>query len=969
MKHRIILIVITLMAIFSSHTFYAQNPLFVDDLQQQRKWVDSVYKGMTLDEKIGQLFMIDVFSSKSKSEISQLKKTIKKYDLGGVIFSKGGPQRQAKITNDIQQDAKIPLLIGMDAEWGLAMRLDSTFAFPWNMTLGAIQDTEIVKQVGYQIGKHNRRLGVHINFAPVVDINTNPENPIIGNRSFGETKEIVSENALAFMNGMHEAGILSNAKHFPGHGDTSQDSHKTLPTIDFSEDRIKNIELFPFQKLFDEGVSSVMVAHLNVPSLDPTMNFPSSLSKPIVTDLLKNELNFDGLVITDALNMKGVSNFDEAGEVDVQALKAGSDILLISEDIPKAIQKIKEALRKGEITEKRLASSVKKILYAKYKVGLNDFQPVETENLIEDLNKTENKAIYQKAIQNAVTLIKNDIGILPISDLAYQNTAYLKLGDDSGDEFFKMLNQFAKVQRIESDNLEDIKSELKKFDRVIIGYHKSDESPWTSYKFSEKEIRWIDEISKANKSILVNFTRPYSLLDLKSYINIDGIIQAYQNSEIAQKVVAQQIFGALPIRGKLPVSITSAFPVGTGYNFSDNGRLGFDYPQNLGFNPEKLMDIDSIAKTAIEEKMTPGMQILIARKGKVIYNKNFGYHTYDQKKPVKENDVYDLASVTKILATLPILMTLEEENKINLDTKLVEILPELANSNKANISIKDMLTHYARLESWIPFYLNTLEDSEKYYREKSSVDFNIKITDDMYLRSDFKDSIHNTITDSELRDELEYKYSDLPYYFLKEYIEREIESTLDEIVYEYFYKSMGIQNLKFFPLKHFDKNTIVPTEKDEIWRKTLLQGTVHDQGAAMLGGVGGHAGLFGNATDVAKFMQMYLNGGYYGDKRYFSQTTIDKFNTCYYCDNEVRRGVGFDKPQLDEVGPTCGCLSMTSFGHSGFTGTYAWADPDKEIVYVFLSNRIHPDASNKKLIEEDIRTKIQAIIYQALEKE
>ena len=968
MKHRIFLIVITLMAIFSSHTFYAQNPLFAEDLQKQRQWVDSVYTDMTLDEKIGQLFMIDVFSSKSKSEISQLKKTIKKYNLGGIIFSKGGPQRQAKITNEIQQDAKVPLLIGMDAEWGLAMRLDSTFAFPWNMTLGAIQDTEIVKQVGYQIGKHNRRLGVHINFAPVVDINTNPENPIIGNRSFGETKEIVSENALAFMNGMHEAGILSNAKHFPGHGDTSQDSHKTLPTIDFSEDRIRNIELFPFQKLFDEGVSSVMVAHLNVPSLDPTMNFPSSLSKPIVTDLLKNELNFDGLVITDALNMKGVSNFDEAGEVDVQALKAGSDILLISEDIPKAIQKIKEALRKGEITEKRLASSVKKILYAKYKVGLNDFQPVETENLIEDLNKTENGAIYQKAIQNAVTLIKNDIGILPISDLAYQNTAYLKLGDDSGDEFFKMLNQFAKVQRIESNNLEDIKSELKKFDRVIIGYHKSDESPWASYKFSEKETRWIDEISKANKSILVNFTRPYSLLDLKSYINIDGIIQAYQNSEIAQKVVAQQIFGALPILGKLPVSITSAFPVGTGYNFSDNGRLGFDYPQNLGFNPDKLSDIDSIAKIALEEKMTPGMQILIARKGKVIYNKNFGYHTYDQKIPVKENDVYDLASVTKILATLPILMTLEEENKINLDTKLVEILPELANTNKANISIKDMLTHYARLESWIPFYLNTLEDSEKYYREKSSVDFNIKITDDMYLRSDFKDSIHNTITDSELRDELEYKYSDLPYYFLKEYIERETESTLDEVVYEYFYKSMGIQNLKFFPLKHFDKNTIVPTEKDEIWRKTLLQGTVHDQGAAMLGGVGGHAGLFGNATDVAKFMQMYLNGGYYGDKRYFSQTTIDKFNTCYYCDNEVRRGVGFDKPQLDEIGPTCGCLSMTSFGHSGFTGTYAWADPDKEIVYVFLSNRIHPDASNKKLIEEDIRTKIQGIIYQALEE-
>ncbi|WP_127844960.1 glycoside hydrolase family 3 N-terminal domain-containing protein [Psychroflexus aestuariivivens] len=969
MKKRINTIVIILVTIFSSQTFYAQNPLFAEDLNAQSQWVDSVFKEMTLDEKIGQLFMIDVFSNKSESEINQLKKTIKKYKLGGVIFSKGGPQRQAKITNEIQKNAKIPLLIGMDAEWGLAMRLDSTFTFPWNMTLGAIQDTSIVKEVGFQIGKHNKRLGVHINFAPVVDINTNPENPIIGNRSFGETKEIVSRNALAFMNGMHEAGILSNAKHFPGHGDTSQDSHKTLPTIDFTEERIRSVELSPFKKLIDAGVSSVMVAHLNVPSLDPKMNFPSSLSKTIVSDLLKSELNFDGLVITDALNMKGVSNFDEAGEVDVQALKAGSDILLISEDIPKAIQKIKQALKDGEISEQRLASSVKKILYAKYKVGLNNFKPVETENLIEDLNKTENHALCQKAIKNAVTLIKNDIGILPISDLAYQKTAYLKLGDDSGEEFFKMLNRFTKVERIQSSNLDDIKSELKNFDRVIIGYHKSDESPWASYKFSEQEIHWIDEISKNNKTILVNFTRPYSLLDLKSFINIDGIIQAYQNSKITQGVVAQQIFGALPVNGKLPVSITSAFPVGTGYSYSDNGRLGYDYPENLGFDPDELSKIDSIANLAIEEKMTPGMQILIARKGKAIFNKNFGFHTYSKNNPVEENDVYDLASVTKILATLPILMTLEEENKISLDTQLVDILPELANTNKANITVKDMLTHYARLEPWIPFYLNTLEDLEKYYKTQPSKDFNIKITEEMYLRSDFRDSIQNTIIDSDLRDELEYKYSDLPYYFLKEYIERETDSTLDQVAYEYFYKSMGANNLRFYPLKHFDENRIIPTENDEIWRKTLIKGTVHDQGAAMLGGVGGHAGLFGNATDVAKFMQMYLNGGYYGDKRYFSQTTIDKFNTCYYCDNEVRRGVGFDKPQLDEIGPTCGCLSMTSFGHSGFTGTYAWADPEKEIVYVFLSNRIHPDASNKKLIEEDIRTKIQGIIYQALEKE
>ena len=957
-----------MMAFFSSYSLFSQSSLFAEDLIAQRQWVDSIYSNLSLEEKIGQLFMIDVFTSRSDSELESLESLIKSNHVGGVIFSKGNPYRQAQLTNKIQTENKIPLLVGMDAEWGLAMRLDSTYAFPWNMTLGAIQDTSIVRKVGQQIGKHSKRLGVHINFAPVADINTNPKNPIIGSRSFGETKDIVISHSVALMKGMHEAGILSSAKHFPGHGDTEQDSHKTLPSIGFSEKRIRDIELKPFQALIDEGVSSVMVAHLNIPSLESQKNLPSSLSSKIVSDLLKEELGFNGLIITDALNMKGVSNSSTPGEVDMEAFKAGSDILLISEDIPKAINIIKEAVLKGDITNKRLAASVKKILYAKYKVGLNSFKPIETDQLIEELNSEENDAVYQEAIQNATTVIKNDLGILPINDIDHQTYAYVALGDASGDEFFKTMNQYARVDKIDVTKTNIDLNQFSDYDQIIIGFHKSDANPWADYKFSPFEIELIKSISQDYKTILVNFTRPYSLLQLKNYINIDAIVQAYQNSTIAQQVVGQQLFGAIDFKGKLPVSITSAFPVGTGYKLKSNGRLGYDYPENQGFNAELVSKIDSIAAYTLQEEMTPGMQILIARKGKVIYNKNFGYHTYDKKIKVEDDDVYDLASLTKILTTLPILMTFEESNKIDLKSKLHELLPELAASNKANITVLEMLSHYAKLKAWIPFYKETLEDKSKYYATEFSKKFSVKVAENMYLRTDYQDLIYARIVESDLRDSLEYKYSDLPYYFLKKYIEEQSDSSLDEIAENYFYKPMRLSHLKFYPLNHFEKNKIVPTEFDTEWRNELIHGRVHDQGAAMLGGVGGHAGLFGNATDVAKFMQLYLNGGSYGGKRFFNAETMNKFNTCYYCEKDVRRGVGFDKPQLDEIGPTCGCLSMSSFGHSGFTGTYAWADPEEEIIYVFLSNRIHPVSSNTKLIDEDIRTKIQGFIYESLFK-
>ncbi|NND88778.1 MAG: serine hydrolase, partial [Flavobacteriaceae bacterium] len=424
--------------------------------------------------------------------------------------------------------------------------------------------------------------------------------------------------------------------------------------------------------------------------------------------------------------------------------------------------------------------------------------------------------------------------------------------------------------------------------------------------------------------------------------------------------------------GKLPVSLGTGFPLNTHYETKALKRLQYGTPESVGMNTYILQNIDSLALKGLEENMMPGAQIVVARKGKVIYNKSFGHHTPSQKREVAHGDIYDIASLTKILATVPMIMKLVDQEELSMDTTLEEMLPEFEDSNKADITLKEMLTHTARLQAWIPFYQNTLNErtkkpSSKYYRKNPTKNFNVQVADDLFMRNDYVDSIYKIIKESDLRDRKGYKYSDLPYYLLKKYLEKYYGLPLETIVQEQYYESLGANYTTYRPLEKFSKSQITPSEDDSSFRYQKVQGYVHDQGAAMLGGVSGHAGLFSNANDVAKVMQLYLNRGYYGGKRYFEPETLDLFNTCYYCEEDIRRGVGFDKPQLGDVGPTCGCVSMTSFGHSGFTGTFTWADPEQEIVYVFLSNRTFPNANNRKIISSNLRSDIQQVIYQAID--
>jgi len=963
---------LVLLLLFSICFSRAQiDPLLAKDSVAQVAWVEERYTAMSLEERIGQLFMVLVASDQDKKTTDGIQKLIAEHQLGGVIFSKGGPIRQAKLTNAYQKTSKIPLLIGMDAEWGLAMRLDSTYAFPWNMTLGAIQSDSVVEEVGYRIGLHAKRLGVHINFGPDVDININPQNPIIGNRSFGEDKLNVTSKGIAYMNGLKKAGVLATAKHFPGHGDTATDSHKALPYLHFTKERLDSIELFPFKELVNAGVSSVMVAHLDIPSLEEKEGFPSSLSKSIISGLLKKQLNFNGLVFTDALNMKAVSEFAPPGEVELSAFLAGNDILLMPGNVVDAIRKIKKAVEEGQITKERLAVSVKKILKAKYTAGLHQYAPVNVDSLYQDLNGIKDDLLYETAMEDAITVVKNRFSLIPVRKLDNKSIAYVHFGDASGQYFVDALKKYGVVTVIQAKDIAEYKAKLKDYNLVVIGLHKSNESPWKGYKFSENERFWLEEISRLRTSntILTVFAKPYALLDIINFKSVDGLIVSYQNSQLAQEKTAEIVFGAIGAKGRLPVTANTAFPVGTGEDTKAIKRLGYSIPERVGLSSKHLGKVDSLVQMGIDSLMFPGAQVLVSRKGKVVYHKSFGKPTYDSADSITNDHIYDLASVTKILGTLPLLMKMEEEGKLRLNDTFQKMMPAYKDSELKDVTVLKALSHYGRLPAWIAFYVSTLDEdrkpSKQFYRKTPTETYTTKVFDNLYLANFYQDSIYNRIGRQELKSN-RYRYSDVSYYVFKKYIEDTYASRLDKLANDFLFTSLGANNTAYNPLEKFSREMVVPTEEDTYFRHQTVQGYVHDMGAAMQGGIGGHAGLFSNANDVAKIMQMYLQGGYYGGKRFLDERTVEKFNKCYFCHKDVRRGVGFDKPQLEEKGPTCGCVSRKSFGHSGFTGTYTWADPEEEIVYVFLSNRTYPNMRNNLLVKSGLRTRIQQVIYDSI---
>jgi len=932
-------------------------------------WADSVLKTLSTEEKIGQLFMVAAYRHRDTSHVNEILRSIEIYHVGGLIFFQGGPARQAQLTNLYQQKTKIPLLIGMDAEWGLGMRLDSCVRYPKQMALGAVQNDSLIEKMGKTIGEECRRLGVHINFAPVADINNNSANPVINIRSFGERKKMVTNKALAYFKGLHKSKVMACAKHFPGHGDTETDSHVGLPVLLHNQQRLDSLEFYPFKKLIGAGIPSIMIGHMNIPALD-TANVSSVFSQTIVTEWLIKKMGYKGLVFTDALNMQGAMTKYVPGEIELRAFMAGNDVLLCSDSLALAFGTIKAAVDDGLITNERLNQSVKKILMAKYQYGLSKKQKVKPENLYTDLNDLHHQALARVLTEKSMTVLKNKNNILPLKKLDTLSLAVISIGDSSTDNsFMRSAARYAPAKHIALGRMYNgnILDSLTENDLVIIGLHYSAHFPQRNYQVSSYMLNTLQQL-QTKKHILVLMGNAYYLAQLNTG-NEEALLLTYENTVNAQDIAGMVIFGGATATGKLPVTINSTYTYGKGWELKQQTRFKYIIPEEIGINSSQLTRIDSIANQGINEGAYPGCVVLAAKDGKVFYQKAFGYHTFDKTRPVKATDIYDLASVSKIAGTVTSLMKLTDQKKFNIDDKLGKYLPdELDSSVYAKTVIRQMLTHQAGFVDWIPFFLKVVKKGvydPKVFRTRPEPGYTVRIHDNLYILNTYEDSIFKTIKKTPLRGSFGYKYSDLGYYFLKRVVHKKTGKPLNEFADESFYKPLGLQTMGYLPRQRFSLDRIPPTEDDKTFRNILVQGDVHDQGAAMVGGVGGHAGLFADANDVGVMFQMMMNYGTYGGERYINESTLKEWTKCQFCPKN-RRGVGFDRPTMSDKGPTCNCVSAKSFGHTGFTGITAWADPESKIVYVFLSNRSNPVADNPKIINLGTRTRIQQVIYDAV---
>ncbi len=951
---------------------------FIHEEEQEKQWVDSVYNSLTIDERIAQLMMVRSFSNRNQKYTDSIARMLAKYNIGGVIFFKGTPVSQVQMTNRFQNVAKTPLLIAMDAEWGLAMRLDSVISFPRQLALGAIEDDMLIFDMGFEIGRQLKRLGVHINFAPVADVNVNPLNPVINSRSFGENRIFVAHKALAYMKGLQNMGVISVAKHFPGHGDTDKDSHYILPQINKPFSEIDSIHLFPFKYLIENGIAGVMPAHLSVSAIDSRPGSISSLSPLAVNDLLKEKLGFKGLVFTDGLEMKAVVDFASADSVEIKALLAGNDVLILPLNVPRAITNIKKAITSGLLPENLIEEKCRKVLSWKYKVGLANHEEIPIENLYSDINTPETELIYRRLAASSLTLLNNDDNLIPIRSLDTLKIASVEIGSSKNTSFTDRLRNYAHadVFTIEKSasaaGFNELLNKLKAYNLVFVCVRNTGQNP-PEYGINSLTRRFVRNLSDKVKTVMILTGNPYSLRLFENAENLNAIMVTYHDTDLSVDLAAQALFGAIQVSGELPVSPSQNYKAGDGVKTEELKRLQYSIPEETGIRSEWLQKADSIALKGIVEKAYPGCRVLVALEGSVIYDKSFGHHTYDRKRRVRNDDIYDIASITKIAATTLAVMKLYQDNKLDVDKKLSYYLPELKNTDKNNIVIRDIMAHQARLQSWIPFYKKYLKNGNPdpaFFSNTERGDFVVEVARNLYMDKSQIEKIHDSITASPFSKRRGYLYSDLGFFWLKQLVERIAGVTIDEYVHENFYKPLGMNNTVFNPLKKFDTDRIVPTEDDREFRKQLLQGYVHDPGAALLGGVGGHAGLFSSANDLAVLIQMMMNKGYYGGQQYLTPQVLSEFTRTQFPLNNNRRGMGFDKPQLvkEADGPTSISVSASSFGHSGFTGAYAWADPKYELVYIFLSNRVYPSADNGKINKLNIRTNIHQVFYEALEK-
>jgi len=929
----------------------SEFPLSDDGVSGQWKnlGVDSLLAKMTLKEKIGQLFFIranGTFLNREDERFLRLKELIQDYHVGGITFFRGDIYDQVMLTNRLQEISRIPLWITQDMEYGAAMRVESTTRFTPNMGIAATQTPEYAYHVGRTTAKEAQALGVHQIFAPVLDVNNNPENPVINVRSYGGNPEIVSKYGLQFIDGVQNIGLISTAKHFPGHGDTNIDSHSDLPILDFSYSRLDSLELRPFNDAISHGVPSVMSAHIALPEISKNIQLPSTLDPKILHNILLDTLNFNGLVVTDALEMRGVSSYFSPGSAVIKSLQAGADVMLLSPDITTAVHEVYRAVESGVIEEKRIDRSVRKLLKLKMNFGLFENRLTNIDNLSRSIGNRSDQLLSQKIARESITVLKNEGDILPITNQKFPKVLLLSIADNSSGQTGSYLarrirdyhnNVTFRIldKRTSKEDKKEIIEDAKEADLIILGSFIFVQTG-KEIQLSDEQKKFLNKITKTDApSALVAFGNPYVVSDLS---NTEAHIMAWSGNRLQVDATVPALFGASNISGRLPITIPGLYNMGDGLNL-EKTILRPDEPEVAGMNPDSLRRIDDLLNKAIFDSVFPGATVAVARSGILAYHSGHGYHTYKKVKKVRTGDIYDLASLTKIAATTTAVMKLVDEGKLDINDRVSKYITAFESDRKNKIKIKNLLLHNSGLP---PFKVYV----DKYTNRKD---------------------ILNAIKKENLvaKPYEQYIYSDLGFIMLAHIVEEVTGQRLDEYMKEHFYEPMDLTSTLFNPTDRgsWIKNRIPPTEIDTLFRKDTVHAVVHDERAYYMDGVAGHAGLFSSAKDMAAFGQMLLNKGSYAGKQFIKSDIVEEFTSRR--SNLNNRGYGFDRKS--EGFSTAGTLtSEQTFGHLGFTGTSLWVDPENELVVVLLSNRTWPYRNHGNKMNQ-IRAEIADIAVSSIE--
>lgn len=968
---------------------FAQEPALLKQIQDTeacRRWVDRQMERMTLKQKVGQLFIYSLQPVTTQYNKNVLRKTIEDYAIGGLLFTGGEAGKQIQLTNFGQSCTSVPLMVTFDGEWGLGMRLKNMPSFPYNRVLGCIQHDTLIYAYGKEVARQCRLVGVQMNFAPVADVDNNPRNPVINFRSFGSNARKVAGKVTAYATGLEAGGVLAVCKHFPGHGDTDIDSHKALPELNFDRSRLDSVELYPFKKAIEAGVGGVMVGHLHAPTLGDK---PASISEGVIMHTLVDELHFNGLTVTDALEMKGIAGHDD---VCAQALAAGNDMLLAPRNLKKEIEGIMTAIKKGGLSVDDIDRKCRKVLMFKYALGLADWHDIQEEGLDEKIMTPQLQALQEELAKAAVTVLKDSSALLPL-DLSVSGTVLLSVSPSLSEAypFYHRLRQGFPVNWIHAntDSLEVIAARLRPVQRVLVALHSQDVEPYAPL---------LENLAADKPLALICFGDMKMLEKIPNVVrHASTVILAHTDVDYVQRQVADLFLGNAYADGRLSIPLDGLFKEGDGLTIDPDSPRKYE-PEDVGMDASILAHIDSIAEEGIKLGAYPGCHVMILREGLPVYNKCFGNYTYEGGTSVKENSVYDLASLTKVTATLLAVMKLYDEGKFGLTDRVSDYLPVLKKTDKSRLTIQDLLFHESGLPAYLPFYEeaidmksckgelfrkkpdkdHTLKLAENMYacsnfRYKPewvsrvpSADYPFQVSDSLFLNKDFCREVVKQIAEAPLKGK-SYRYSCLNFMLLKEVVEKIAGMPMDAYLDSVFYEPMGLRHTAFLPLRKFKKEQIVPSVKEDLLRGGPLQGFVQDEAAAFMGGVSGNAGLFSTAHDVARIAQMWLDKGICGDRRYLSRATCELFTTLK--SRSSRRGLGFDKPDMEdpEHSPCTPEAPGSVYGHTGYTGTCVWVDPDNELVFVFLSNRTYPSAlAPNNLVKYNIRTRMQQAMYQSI---